>query len=230
MRLNRRDSESVYSLHNLSCTKPSYYNVWHPRCSVLIFLFPWSENDIKHIVPQIDVWLPCVFAPEHVPNMRGWMNGRNIWLHDYCFVQSSLPPCSQYVTIPLMCQMERSKVQKTVGEVCRLGWREWNNWAQKKVSLNFNSWEWAGETRRHVLVRRRWQNNRSENVGGGCGEKQFFLWQVCVGWWLPVLLLLLYTLVCKPPLTSGVIFLKTCLQTRIYVIALMWYCIVQSLF
>ncbi|KAI9544602.1 hypothetical protein NQZ68_001475 [Dissostichus eleginoides] len=23
--------------------------------------------------------------------------------------------------------MERSKVQKTVGEVCRLGWREWNN-------------------------------------------------------------------------------------------------------
>lgn len=51
-------------------------------------------------------------------------------------------------------------------------------------------------------------------------DEQFFRRQVCVGWWLPVLLLL-YTLAGKPPLTSAVIFQKVACKFAFYAIALM---------
>lgn len=152
------------------------------------------------------------FVPANVLNVNKWMNR---W--------PSLPPCSQYVTIRLMCQMKKFKVQKNVGDADLA--RE-NGTTEEWKRLVWISKTGNGqlETRQHTLVCRRWQNDQWEYVGGSCREMHSFCWQVCVGWWLPVLLLL-YTLVCKPPLTSGCHPLKLALQTRFYAIALMWYCI-----
>lgn len=150
------------------------------------------------------------------------MGGLTFWLLIPATITTNLP--ANMLLLDWSVRWRNSRCRKLWMKLQTCCERERNNWTRKRS-------EWisiTGNRQGNTEVCRRWQNDQWGNVGGSCGEMHSFYRQVCVGWWLPVLILL-YTLVCKPPLTSGVIFSKTCLQIHVYATALMWNCTLLSL-
>lgn len=167
--------------------------VWHPRFSQLIFLFPLTENNTNHKVPRINVCL--LYLQLFCTCMGGWI-GESL---DFLTPITTLLPANMLLFVWCL-SWRKARCRKLWVRFRRLGWREWNNWTQERsvwISI-------TGNGQGNILVCRRWQNDQWEDVGGSCREMHSFYRQVSVGWWIPVLLPL-YTLVCKPPLTSGVI-------------------------
>lgn len=115
------------------------------------------------------------------------------WHFPHTTITTTLPCTKSH----LMCHMKKFRMQKTLGEAW-LGWGGWCDLMEKRSIWNSLIWECAGKHGGKKLVCRGWQNDHRENVGGSSRELHSFYRQICVGWWLPVLLHL-YILVCNPP-------------------------------